>query len=499
MKSALLIFPHQLFSDHPGFHAKPDKIVISEDPLFFGDDQYPCNFHKQKLVLHRASMRRYFDNLKSRYDGVQYYEYADKASKLGKIFKQLLADNIEEVCVCDVSDYTLQKRLEKHCADNDIALKFYNTPLFLNSKSDNEKYRSGKKRWFMADFYQYQRKRLNLLMDGDDPKGGRWSFDEDNRKKLPKKEIKNIPKITFPDENDYVAEAKIYVARHRPNALGNVDHFLYPIDHESAKNWLDNFLNQRFANFGPYEDAIVEDQNYLYHSLLTPMLNIGLLTPQYVVDKAMEHAKKHDIGLASLEGFIRQIIGWREFMRATYDDLGVSMRKGNHWKHDNDMPASLYDGSSGIEPIDNCIKRALDTGYSHHIERLMVLGGFMFLCEIKPDHIYKWFMEIYIDSYDWVMVPNIYAMSQNADGGQITTKPYFSGSNYIRKMSHYTAGEWSDAWDGLYWRWILKEADALRKNPRWSMMVSMAERMDGEKKEMHLKNARAILQKLQAN
>lgn len=497
MKSALLIFPHQLFSDHPGFHANPDLIVMSEDPLFFGDDQYPCNFHKQKLVLHRASMRAYYDDLQSRYDDVRYYEYADKKSKLANIIEQLKSDYVTQIYICDVADFTLQKRLEKHCRTHDISLKYYDTPLFLNNKTDNAHYRSGKKRWFMADFYQHQRRRLNLLMDGEQPRGGQWSFDEDNRKKLPKKEIKNIPKINFPDENDYVVDAKKYVDQHCPNALGNVDHFIYPIDHKASQIWLDNFLQQRFANFGPYEDAILEDQNYLYHSLLTPMLNIGLLNPKYVVERAIAYADDHDVGLGSLEGFVRQIIGWREFMRATYDDLGVSMRTGNHWKHDNDMPASFYDGSTGIVPVDNCIKRALETGYNHHIERLMVLGGFMFLCEIKPDHIYKWFMEMYIDSYDWVMVPNVYAMSQNADGGQITTKPYFSGSNYVRKMSHYGTGEWSDAWDGLYWRWILKEANALRKNPRWSMMVSMAEKMDSDKKEMHQANASALLRQLQ--
>ena len=176
------------------------------------------------------------------------------------------------------------------------------------------------------------------------------------------------------------------------------------------------------------------------------------------------------------------MIGWREFMRATYDDLGVAMRTSNHWQHDYSMPESFYNATTGVLPVDNAISRVLSTGYCHHIERLMVLGGFMFLCEIKPNDIYLWFMELFVDSYDWVMVPNVYAMSQNADGGLITTKPYFSGSNYIRKMSHYPKEDWCDIWDALYWRWIFKQADSLRKNPRWAMMVRNAEKMDDDRK-----------------
>ena len=183
-------------------------------------------------------------------------------------------------------------------------------------------------------------------------------------------------------------------------------------------------------------------------------------------------------------------------MRATYEDLGVRMRTTNHWRHDRPMPSSFYDGTTGINPIDDTIRRILQTGYCHHIERLMVLGGFMFLCEIKPDDVYLWFMEMFVDSYDWVMVPNVYAMSQNADGGLITTKPYFSGSNYIRKMSHWGKGEWAEIWDGLYWRFIFKHKDTLSKNPRWAMMCRTGDRMLLETKEKHLEKANSFLAEL---
>lgn len=487
MQSVLLIFPHQLFEEHPGFALHPDLVVMVEDRLFFGDDQYPCHFHKQKLILHRASMRTHYDALKKRGMNVQYIEYdaahwADIAGKLS---------DYDKIIYCDLADYSLEQRMQNHLSG--CTFEILESPNFLNSADDNIAYRKGKKRWFMADFYQYQRKRLDILMDDNSPVGGQWSFDEENRKKLPKKMIGDLPKLPIPKENHYVHEAKDYIAQYFPQALGDDKNFLYPIDHSAAKAWLDDFLEHRLTQFGPYEDAIVEDQNYLYHSVLTPMLNIGLLSPKMVVDAALDYAEKHDVPLPSIEGFVRQIIGWREFMRATYADLGVSMRTTNHWQHKNPMPAAFYDGSTGIVPIDNCIKRILETGYCHHIERLMLLGGFMFLCEIDPDEIYKWFMEMFIDSYDWVMVPNVYAMSQHADGGQITTKPYFSGSNYVRKMSHYAKGDWCDSWDGLYWSWILEQADDLRKNPRWAMMVRMAEKMDDDKKEHHRLQAKKFL------
>jgi deoxyribodipyrimidine photolyase-related protein len=173
-------------------------------------------------------------------------------------------------------------------------------------------------------------------------------------------------------------------------------------------------------------------------------------------------------------------------VRATYQDLGVPMRTTNHWGHHRKLPTSFYEGTTGILPIDDTIQRILNTGYCHHIERLMVLGGFMFLCEIDPDEIYRWFMEMFVDSYDWVMVPNVYAMSQHADGGLITTKPYFSGSSYVRKMSHYKKGDWCDIWDGLYWLWIWNHVDELANNPRWAMMCSMVRKMDSKKRDQHL-------------
>lgn len=496
MTTALLIFPHQLFAEHPGLARQPDRVVLIEDPLFFGDRQYPMRFHKQKLWLLRASMTRFAERLREEGEQVDYIAYESGRPVTQETVTRLAEEGIARLVCADPVDFILNKRLRAYAETAGLKLDWLDSPMFLSSNEENQSWRAGQKRWFMAEYYKAQRRRLNLLMEDGAPVGGKWSFDEDNRKKVPKKLLSEIPAFPerAPDEIDQAA--RISVDQQFADNYGTLDTMIWPTSHQGAAQWLQTFLDQRFEQFGTYEDAIVEGESLLWHSALTPMLNIGLITPHQIVDAVQDMLQARDIPLNSAEGFIRQVIGWREFMRATYVDLGVSMRTTNHWGHKRPIPQSFWTGETGIAPVDDAIRRTLETGYCHHIERLMVLGGFMFLCEFDPDEIYRWFMEMFADSYDWVMVPNVYAMSQNADGGQITTKPYFSGSAYIRKMSHYKPGPWAETWDGLYWRWIWTHADALQKNPRWAMMVSMARKMDAEKRDAHLKAAEAFLNQL---
>lgn len=492
---AALIFPHQLFEHHPVLEHLPAKVLLIEDSLFFGDSKTPLKFHRLKLAFHLATMSSYEDKLRKQGCAVERIK-ASAESTLEQAIGSLTDSGFTEVVVTDVHDFLLEKRLGLAANKAGLTLTTTTTPTFLNSKEENEQYRASRKRWFMADFYKFQRRRLNILMEDDEPEGGKWSFDESNRKKIPKTQRGNIPYLPIVKQCKHVSNALARVKKEYPDNPGTIEQLPYPIDHKQARAWLDDFLNNRFELFGVYEDAMLEGESSLFHSILTPLMNVGLLTPDYVVKQAMLHAKKHDTPINSVEGFIRQIIGWREFMRATYVDLGVTMRTGNHWYHQQSMPACFYDGTTGIPPIDDTIHRINETAYCHHIERLMILGGFMFLCEIKPDDIYAWFMEMFIDAYDWVMVPNVYAMSQHADGGLITTKPYFSGSNYVLKMSDYKRGDWCDTWDGLFWRWIIKNKDSLQTNHRWSMMCKNAERLTPEKREMHLHNADAFFKKL---
>ena len=328
-KKHLLVFPHQLFRPHPGLEGL-SHVAIVEDSLFFGDVHHPMSPHKQKLWLHRASMRKYEAWLQSESFKVEYVEHVDGRDVLGDAIRSMASKGAACVLSLDPHDFLLEKRLGGLCREHDLDLEFLETPMFINSSQENIEYRSGKKRWFMADFYKHQRRRLGVLMDGDDPVGGKWSFDEDNRKKVPRKMLGEIPVLPVIDRTDIDDEAVSHVNDRYSNNPGALDKLHYPTCHEEADRWLDVFLKERFGLFGDYEDAIVKGENSLWHGVLTPMLNIGLLTPDQVVKAALKHGGRHQVPLNSLEGFLRQIIGWREFMRATYVDHGVEMRTGNH-------------------------------------------------------------------------------------------------------------------------------------------------------------------------
>ncbi len=489
-----LIFPNQLYANHPVLTDDVSTVYLVEDSLFYGDDQYPLDMHPLKIRYHDATLTHYENELRNRSCRVKRVHYEKGKSQLDNVFSDIKNNDDNVVRVCDPHDYILLKRLHSCAEKAGVELKFLDSPGFINSRSDNEHWRSQNKSWNMAGFYKHQRRRLNVLVEKDQPVGGQWSFDEQNRRKIPKKELTNIPPFSqFIDKDNEPP-----LEKYSEDSLVSKN-LVYPTNHQDAQRWLESFYQNRFQQFGPFEDAIVEGHNWLYHSVLTPMLNVGLLNPSHVVDTAIDAAVEFNVPLNSLEGFVRQIIGWREYVRASYDELSVHMRNGNHWNHHREMPVAFYEGTTGIHPVDDVIRRVNNTGYCHHIERLMVLGGFMFLCEIKPDAIYTWFMEKFIDSYDWVMVPNVYGMSQHADGGSITTKPYFSGSNYIIKMSHYKKGEWSEIWDALFWRWIIKNQPALASNHRWSMMVSQVKRMDESKRQSHIDIAEHYLKSLELN
>ena len=264
----------------------------------------------------------------------------------------------------------------------------------------------------------------------------------------------------------YWDEANEYVGSNFSDNFGELSLVKkYPINRTESLEFFSRFLSERFSEFGVYEDAILKESSTLNHSILSPLMNVGILEPLDVVSKALSYSKNNDIPINSTEGFVRQIIGWREFIRGMYICKGNYSRTKNFWNFSRKIPKTFYDGTTGIGPIDNTIKTIIETGYCHHIERLMVLGNFMLLCEFDPDEVYRWFMEVFIDSYDWVMVPNVYGMTLFADGGTFATKPYIGGSNYIKKMSNYGNGEWCEIWDSLFWRFVLKHKDFFFKKP----------------------------------
>lgn len=490
MPAATIIFPHQLFEKHPSL-AKGQLVFLVEEWLFF--NQY--NFHKQKIILHRAAMKKYAAYLETKKYTVEYIEATNKLSDVRKLIPHLAKQKITELHFADVTDNWLQKRIERSCKKYDIKIIASATPNFLNTTEDVKPFFDKKKTYFQTAFYTEQRKQRKILVDDVlQPIGGKWTFDSDNRLRYPKNQAP--PYIQFAEEDKQVKEAKEYVSKHFAGNYGKAEQFIYPTDYKGAEKWLDDFLENRFAHFGEYEDAIVSGEHFLNHSVLSPMLNIGLLSPQQIIDKALQYTAKNKIPLNSLEGFTRQILGWREFIRIVYDREGSKQRTKNYWGFERKMPGSFWNGTTGILPVDNVIKKVLKTGYCHHIERLMVMGNFMLLCEFEPDEVYKWFMEMYVDAYDWVMVPNIYGMTQFADGGLMTTKPYISGSNYLLKMSDYKKGTWCDVWDGLFWRFMHVHRDFFLKNPRLGMLVKTFDKMPDEKQKKHIVTAEKFLDSL---
>lgn len=492
---AAIIYPHQLFEQHPAVSGAAE-IFLVEDPLLFTH----YRFHRSKLMLHRASMEIFADRLRRDGHKVRLIEthLLPAGRGLGEILRQHGVTCARCVDPCD--DWMLQ-RLQTSLQAVGITLELLSDPHFLTPPTAFDRLNASGKKWFFTDFYIDQRKRLDVLLeDGGRPVGGKWSFDPENRKKLPR-DIR-IPAAWQPAsagtaaEQTAVRSAAAWAAREYPAAPGDARDFNFPVSRAQALNALQQFLDQRLADFGLYEDAMHTDHLVLFHSVLTPPLNIGLLSPQEIVTAAL--ARRDHVPLNSLEGFIRQVIGWREYIRGVYLHYGRRQRCRNFWGYHQRLPAAFYDGTTGIEPVDLVIRRVLRHSWCHHIERLMILGNFMLLCELHPDDVYRWFMELFIDAYDWVMVPNVYGMSQYADGGLITTKPYISGSAYVLKMSNFQRGPWCEIWDALYWRFVDRHRDFFAANPRMSMMARQCERL-GPKLTQHHRTAEKFLQKLTAN
>lgn len=458
MTDITLIFPDQLFAKHPCI-AAGRLIFLVEEFLFYKVQ----HFHKQKLVLLKTSMRRYAEMLRKNQNEVIHISSKDLAYR-GHFVDLLGQKAIKNIHVAEFADEWLSQDLSTGAEKYGWKIFYYPSPGFISSNEELNSYFAGKDHYSMASFYAYQRKSQDILMKGGSPVGGKYSFDRVNRKKIPKN--LSLPSHFIPAKDHITEEAVADVEREFPDAVGESVPFLFPTTHEEAHQALQHFLKDKLALFGDYQDAIQKEESFLFHSVLSPILNIGLLTPQEVIQKAVRYAQIHPVPLNSLEGFLRQIMGWREYVRASYLLKGSFQRSVNFFHHHEKIPQAFWKGEIGILPVDTVVKRVLKTGYCNHIERLMILGNFLLLTEASPNKIYQWFMGNFVDAYDWVMVPNIYGMSQYADGGAIVTKPYISSSNYILKMSNYPKGEWTEIWDGLFWRFLQKHRSLFSSNNR---------------------------------
>ncbi len=483
-----LILGNQLFN--------PKYLKEYSDHIFYmAEDNGLCTFqkhHKLKILLFLSSMRSYRDELKEKKYKVVYKDCENNfketyEKKLEKTIKEL---KIKSVTFFEIEDKPFEKKIKLLFKKINIQFKQINSPMFITSREEFQKFLENKKKPIMANFYKLNRTKLNILMKKDGtPIGGKWSFDEDNRKKLPSST--SIPKQPSFKLTSHSKNLKLFVEKNFKNHPGSTENFWFPTNREQTNKLFDDFLKNKLNLFGDYEDAVSEKSNILFHSALSPLINIGLITPLEIVEKLKKMENK--IKINSFEGYVRQIIGWREFMRGIYQNYDDKMQKMNFFNHKKKMRSSWYNGTTGLEPLDYAIKNAENFGWSHHIERLMILSNIMNLCQINPRQVYKWFMEMFADSSDWVMSPNVFGMGLFSDGGIFATKPYICGSSYFLKMMHFKKGEWCKTMDGLYWNFINRNRKFFLKNPRLSMMVRIFDKMNLERKKNILSAANKFI------
>jgi deoxyribodipyrimidine photolyase-related protein len=480
------IYPVTLFSPNIYFHFLKGKLeqkkttfyyfYYIEDPIYF--TKY--KFHKKKLLLHRASMKqheedmkKYFQKYKNKFIYIDFY-------KVPSFYKEISQkkNTIKEIYLFDPNDEELFNKI------NNLPLILFSSPGFLLTKQEALEYGKGKKKFFNKPFYIFMRKKTGYLMkDKTNPIGNKWSFDKNNRKKIP--QDKKIPLLPTKKINIFEKEAETYVRKHFFDNYGEIKYFIYPVSRKEALNWLNNFIKKRANDFGPYQDYIMKNNKYLFHSVLSSSLNIGLLTPDEICSAMIQSYKKGNTSLDSCEGMIRQIISWREYCRMIYLSHGES--NPNFFEEKRKLNKKFYEGTTGIEIIDQEIKKVLDSAYSHHIIRLMVFGNVFTLLGISPKEMYKWFMELFIDSYQWVMWANVYGMGSYADGGLTMGRPYISSSNYLKNMSNYPKGEWEDEIKSLYYMFLDKHKEKLKKIYATSSQVKYLMRMKNKKEFSNIK------------
>lgn len=416
-----VILPHQLYELK---YLEKDKYryIIWEHPHYFKS----FNYNKKKIILHRGSMQYYYEYLKKKKFKVEYVNLDDKFM---------------------IKEYVIFNPIDK--IELPYKYKMMNSPNFLLSDELCEKYREKTENFFFNGFYMWSKKQLDIIPLIK-------SLDKENRNAI----IKNveIPKVpSNKEDKKYVEEGIKFVKKNFDKNCGNVENFMFPLTHKTAKKWLKYFIENKIRNFGKYQDAILQNDNILFHSLLSSSINIGLLQPKDIIEELMEY---ENIPMNSLEGYIRQLF-WREYQRYCYKYY--DFKNKNYFGNRKKLTKEWYEGTTGILPLDNCIKNAFNTGYLHHIERLMIVGNYMNLYGIHPLEGLRWFIEFSCDSFLWVMYQNVLEMVFFISGGDTMRRPYISSSNYIIKMSDYKKGEWSDKWDEMYDNFLKKNKKKLWK------------------------------------
>ncbi|MBW4459013.1 MAG: cryptochrome/photolyase family protein [Nodosilinea sp. WJT8-NPBG4] len=485
MTIGVWVLGNQLWRDQAALascEGKDAPVLFIESQTFAGERPY----HRQKLVLVWSAMRHFADELKQAGWGVTYAIANDTETALRDWVK---AEGITELRLMDATDHPFTAWLQG--LDLLCELVILDNNLFLWQAKDFNAWANKRKSLLMESFYREGRQRLDLLMIGDQPLGGQWNFDKDNRK--PPKGKLNTPAPHW-FEPDATTQAVIdRVEKLEISTFGEATPFRWAVTREQALQVLDGFIAERLKTFGPYQDAMVTGEDTMWHALLSPYLNLGLLHPLEVVERAEAALAEHDLPLNSVEGFIRQVMGWREYMRGLYLHFDADYGDRNWFDHRQPLPEFFWTGETEMNCLHQVINQIKRTAYAHHIQRLMILSNFSLIAGFVPQDVKDWFHAVFIDAYDWVMQTNVIGMGQFADGGLLASKPYASSANYVNKMSDYCkgcrynpkqrTGEDACPFNYFYWNFLSRHRDKLQAQGRMSFILKNLDRMDSEELE----------------
>lgn len=456
--------------------------------------------HKQRLVLFFSGLRHFRDALRTEglpvtYRGLHCEPHQEDArSFLSAIGDEVARSRPERLVVSHPGDFRVLESI-KRCADElDLVLEVRDDVHFIDSLDAFNAFVHGRKALRLEHYYRHLRRREKILLDGNEPAGGKWNFDADNRERLNAKVALTLPPATGIAPDTITRDVMSMVARRFPDAPGNIEQFDHPVTPEDARVLLDRFCDERLGLFGRYQDAMVDGYAYLNHSRLSVALNLHLIDPRDVIDAAVARL---DVGapLNSVEGFVRQVLGWREYVRGIYWRQMPGYMQMNALEATAPMPRFMWTAQTDMRCVSDGVTHLLDYGYTHHIQRLMVLGQFAMLLGVQPYDVHRWHMSMYIDAVDWVSLPNVLGMSQYGDGGVVGSKPYAASGSYIKRMSNYCSscrynparatGEDACPFTTLYWDFLDRHYARLKSNPRMSLQFKNLTRKNaGEMNEI---------------
>lgn len=505
MKTLRLILGDQLNLSHSWFNQVNDDNLYLMAEMRQETDY--VKHHIQKVVGFFRSMRNFGNSLDNEGHQVLYFKISDENNpqNLPQLIEQTISEHkIEKFDYLLPDEYRLDQQLQEICDSLSIPSEVFDTEHFYTSRDELKNHFKGKKQLLMESFYRMMRKKHNILMEKNQPEGGKWNFDQSNRKKWD-----GSPEI--PEElsfNTDVTELFDEIKSAKVNTFGNIDskNFPWPTSHQECKELLDFFCSKLLTYFGDYQDALHTQEKYLFHSRLSFAMNSKMLSPKEVIDTVVEHYYEHkdDIHISQVEGFIRQILGWREYMRGVYWKEMPGYAELNKLDNHNALPDFFWTGKTKMNCLHKSITQSLDDTYAHHIQRLMVIGNYALLTQVDPNEVDAWYLGVYIDAIEWVEITNTRGMSQFADGGLVATKPYVSSANYINKMGNYCkecsyshtvkSGEKSCPFNALYWNFLEEKKSHFKNNQRMSMMLSLLAKKSKEELEELQQRARKIIE-----